>query len=808
MSVEQLRDGQLSVQSADYLGTGVIRCNWSTGASLSGVRDSLLLEEALATLRFRDIPTLGETDSPSPSGDPAPRLLNSGNLACKLRQPNGTPIRIAAAGDDHPGIGLTLEMERAGFLYGLGAAIGHPTRCDRTYTLLNRDSLFHTLPDHCYTSFPMLFARCGDSFVGAFWNSSRPVEVQTQSIDTHRRLVFRPKAGHELGQELFVFEGSYSQIFDAYTFLTGRPALPPLWALGYHQCRWSYRNEAAIRRIAKRFRRKDIPCDGLYFDIHYMDGYRVFTWNRRRFPRPRELLSDLKAAGFSPVAIVDPGIKAEPGYPVYDECLENEYFCRTGDGAPYEGVVWPGKTIFPDFTLADARAWWGKTLQRTLLRDGVIGIWNDMNEPVLLIDQPDADPLVQDLHHAGGPHWLVRNRYANLQAESTYGAMSATLDDRPFVLTRSGTSGIQRFAAVWTGDNGTSWRDLRENLNMVVNLGLSGVPFSGADVGGFANGAAFDIPKLIKIFRSFAALKLIKIRKNPELFSRWMQLGSLMPFFRVHTGLLSHAQEPWSFGDTALSNSRKHIRRRYALLPYIYQCARLAAQCGVPIVRAMFLDYPELADVHDQFMLGPDLLAAPVLEQGQTQRTVNLPRGTWTDFEIGTVYRVEQECGKITIPVTRDYYPLLVREGVLLPTANPGKNAEETMFGSLHLEVYPGEPFKKLELYTESVDRRAPPELWLEAMGNTTADDRLKLSMHIRETPVMRPRRLAVRVPAHYRLCDTPKGRIRARTKPPDEHRSCPFSEFTITQESQDMVFRGEATDRTPRSPSRSIRSP
>jgi alpha-glucosidase len=454
--------------------------------------------------------------------------------------------------------------------------------------------------------------------------------------------------------------------------LVGRTFLPPAWALGFHQSRWSYRTDQAVLEVARGFRALDLPADVIHLDIHYMDRYRVFTWHPSRFPEPVTLHRELAALGFRTLAIVDPGVSAAD-YPVHDTLRSCDMLLQRADSQPYVGKVWPGATVFPDFTQARTRDTWGQ-LHRPLIDAGVAGFWNDMNDPAFKAGEV-YDPLAEDVWHHGVPHSQVRNLYANQMAEATAsGLQSLRPGKRPFVLSRSGFLGIQRHAAVWTGDNHSSWGHLRQNLDMVINLGLSGVPITGADVGGFGRGPG-----------KYGAVK--PLRPSAELFIRWMELGSLMPFFRVHCTLYAPRQEPWSFGARALELSRRILRRRYRLLPLLYRLALEAHTDGLPIVRPLFMHFDVPAScASGQFLLGDSLLVAPVLHKGQRQREVWLPEGAWFDWHTGQQHTGP---GCVAVEAPLGTTPMFVRAGAALFLAEPRRNARETLRAPLALELTP-----------------------------------------------------------------------------------------------------------------------
>jgi alpha-glucosidase len=550
---------------------------------------------------------------------------------------------------------------------GFGAATGGSDRNRSRFRIMTRDTLLYGLDGASYTAIPFFVARLGSRVVGVLVATTYPLDVVVESgkvsitgaCDTDRTPV-----------DIIVLRGSATEIVCDLAAIVGRSFLPPAWALGFHQSRWSYRTANRVLDIARRFRALELPADVIHLDIHYMDRYRVFTFSPERFPRPQQMHEELRSLGFRTLAIVDPGVSATR-YPVHEALLAGDMLLKRSDGSAYEGRVWPGATVFPDFTQQRVRDAWSR-FHQPLVVAGVAGFWNDMNDPVFRAGEA-YDPLAEDVWHQGVPHRRVRNLYANGMAEATVAGLESLRPGvRPFVLSRSGFLGIQRHAAVWTGDNHSSWEHLRENLEMVVNMGLCGVPLTGADVGGFGRGRG--------------KLGILKpLRPSAELFVRWMELGALMPFFRVHCSCYAPSQEPWSFGRRALELSRRVLRRRYRLLPLLYRLALEANQQGLPIVRPLFMhfDVPTGRGA-DQFLLGDSILAAPVFHKGVVRREVWLPRGSWVDWYTGEVHLGERS---ITVDAPLGTTPLFVRAGAALFLAEPGLNSEETLRAPIALEV-------------------------------------------------------------------------------------------------------------------------
>lgn len=464
------------------------------------------------------------------------------------------------------------------------------------------------------------------------------------------------------------------KVTERYTALTGRTPLPPLWALGYNQCRYSYYPESKVRLIANTLREKKIPADVIWLDIHYQDGYKPFTWDPQRFPDPKKMISDLRDQGFHLVTIVDAHPKVEKGYAPYDQGLAGNYFVKNPDGSVYEAPVWPsqaeknpGPSVFPDFSKPAVREWWG-SLYKSFTDIGVAGIWNDMNEPAVFTPPTGTMPLDEVFDNEGQPttHREIHNVYGQLMSHATFEGLSRLRPhDRSFVLTRASFAGGQRYAAVWPGDNTSEWSSLRQSIPTLLGLGLSGFSFVGSDIGGFVGSP------------------------SSELYTRWMQVGVFYPFMRSHSNLDSPDKEPWVFGYQNEIINRHAIELRYELLPYIYNAMRQASQTGVPAMRPVFLDFPDdenVAKLNDEFLFGDDLLIAPVVFQGATRRDVYLPKGEWFDFWTGQKFTGGQT---IQQRVTIESLPIFVRGGGMIFKQPVVQSTGEMPGKPLHVLIAP-----------------------------------------------------------------------------------------------------------------------
>ncbi|MEW6512001.1 MAG: glycoside hydrolase family 31 protein [Bacteroidota bacterium] len=549
--------------------------------------------------------------------------------------------------------------------YGFGEKAGRLERSDFHMTMWNSDIPAYTpATDPLYESIPFFYGIRDGKAYGIFLDNA-----YRSSFDMGKEARDQYSFGAEDGDlTYYFFSGPRPEdILKRFTELVGRMPLPPLWSLGYQQCRWSYSPASRVREIANGFRSRNIPCDVIYLDIDYMDGYRIFTWNPQGFPHPEELVRELSSKGFHVAVIVDPGIKVDTAYAAYRSGFAGNHFLRRPDGSVFTGKVWPGICAFPDFTSTEARRWWGDQFG-PLISTGIRGWWNDMNEPSVF-DVP-TKTIDLDVVHAGNgwttTHAEAHNVYGMEMTRATYEGVRRILpNERPFVLTRASFAGGWRYSAAWTGDNVSSWDHLAMALAMCLNLSISGQPFVGSDIGGFIG------------------------HPSGELFARWLQLGVFTPLMRAHSVINERNKEPWEYGDMYIDINRETINLRYRLLPYIYTAMQYASDTGIPPMRPMAFDYPgdaRFAYTDDQFMFGRDILVAPVLGEGSTKRSVVLPRGLWYDYwsgearEGGATVEVDAPVGRI---------PFFVRAGSTIPMRQVVQHTGEAPIDPLTLNVYP-----------------------------------------------------------------------------------------------------------------------
>jgi alpha-glucosidase len=496
-------------------------------------------------------------------------------------------------------------------------------------------------------------------------------DVVSETIGVEEKHRGRIELGAEKGQpSLYILYGpTLPELTRKLQMLVGTTPLPPAWSLGYHQCRWGYQSAADLEDLDHKFQAHGIPADGLWLDIDYMDGYRVFTFDAKHFPKPAATLKKMEERGRKIVPIIDPGVKRDPGYAIYQRGKEADAFCRNPQGGEYVGLVWPGQTVFPDFSSVGARAWWAREVE-AFARLGVHGAWLDMNDP----STGPSDSIDMLFDRGTREHAFYHNQYAlGMAAASRQGFLAARPCERPFLLCRSGSIGSNRYTAIWTGDNYSNYHHLRTGISTTLNLALSGVPFNAPDVGGFGGDT------------------------TTELISYWYKACFLFPFFRNHSSHGTRAQEPWAFGPAVMRRLRKYIRLRYRLRPYLYQLFAEHESTGEAILRPLFYDFEErrelpLALIDDQFMVGAHIMQAPFVEERARFRTVALPgTGKWYDLSAGKWLRAGR---KVKVAASVEETPIYVRDGSLLPLARLAP--EDSMFdgGKVDFHVFlagPGE---------------------------------------------------------------------------------------------------------------------
>ncbi|MDI6765534.1 MAG: glycoside hydrolase family 31 protein [Bacteroidota bacterium] len=562
-------------------------------------------------------------------------------------------------------IAVWKSMPKDEYYFGFGEKAGALNKKGKSLSMWNSDiPAYKAYTDPLYQTIPFFYGIRNGKTYGIFLDNTY-YSFSNMGKENPDQYSFGANDG-ELNY-YFINGPKPKDVLDNFSKLIGTTPLPPKWAIGYQQCRWSYYPESKVREIATTFRSKNIPCDVIYLDIHYMDGYKCFTWDKERFPDPKKMVSDLANDGFKIVTIIDPGIKNEPGYWVYDEGVKGNHFVKHADGNYFVGKVWPGDCVFPDYTRKETRDWWG-SLHQEIVDVGIRGFWVDMNEPSVF-DTPNKTFPLDVLHDDDGmktDHRKNHNIYGMQMARATHeGALTLQQNERPFVLTRANYAGGNRYAAAWTGDNVSSWEHLEMAVPMCLNLSISGQPFVGADIGGFVG--------------------------NPsgELYARWLQLGIFTPLMRTHTEINSKDQEPWSYGTEYEAINKKSIELRYKLLPYIYTQFYKASKDGTPIMRPIFFDYPEDTETYwndKEFFFGETFLVVPVLKEGQTMRDVRLPAGEWYNFWSGEKF-VGPKYLRFETPIERIL--LFVKAGSIIPSQQLVQYTDEAPIDPMELDIYP-----------------------------------------------------------------------------------------------------------------------
>ena len=594
---------------------------------------------------------------------------------------------------------LDKQSDKSEHFYGLGDKCSPMNLRGYRYDNWNLDAFgYGKDSNELYRSIPFYYGLSQGRGYGIFLDNTYKTTFDFAKED--KNVVSFGAAGGELNY-YFIYGPQLLRVAERYTDLTGRPELPALWTLGYHQCKWSYYPESQLHDLAREFRSREIPCDALYLDIDYMDEYRVFTWNKEHFPDPRRLTDALREQGFKTVVMIDPGVKADDEYFVYRDGTDKDVWCKRPDGTAMRAPVWPPECVFPDYTNPKVRDWWADLYHDLLQKDGVDGVWNDMNEPAIFEVKRATFPAEARHHYEGhqSDHAKAHNIYGMQMSRASQEGLRRHLDGkRPFVITRATYSGGQRYASVWTGDNTASWEHLQIANLQCQRMAISGFSFVGSDVGGFVD------------------------KPSGELYARWVQLAVFHPFFRTHSmgsnvdgaaavdeELVSerleqggYNQEPWSFGEEATQWVKKAIEERYKLLPYIYTTFWQYATRGTPMIRPLYFLDQEDAQVRDEdvsFLFGDHLLVSPVIKEGVISKNVHLPAGNWYNY-----WTEEKLKGNTSSSVLApmDHIPVFVRSGAVLPIAPVQQYVGEKKIETLKLLLYFAEGHHESMLYEDA----------------------------------------------------------------------------------------------------------
>jgi len=544
---------------------------------------------------------------------------------------------------------------------GLGEKAGDLNRRGCNYVNWNTDAALHTITtDPLYKTFPFFIGLHSGLSYGLFFDNTHKSYFDFGAT-TDEQMSWFGADGGDMNYYFFGAQGLRSIIED-YTWLTGRMEMPPLWSLGYQQCRWSYMSAQEVLDVARKFRERNIPADVMYCDIDYMDGYKIFTWNKETFPDPKRMIDELKEMNFRLVTIVDPGIKIDEDYPQYKEGADRGYFATYPNGELFVGSVWPGRCHFPDFLNEEVREWWGAAF--TALADpGVEGFWNDMNEPAAWGQNM---PWMVKFGDKFMPE--VRNVYGMQMTRGTYDGTKRILKGkRPFILTRAAYAGTQRYSAIWTGDNAATDEHMLFGQRLVNSLGLAGMSMIGVDIGGFMG------------------------NPTPELMVRWNSLGPYVPMFRNHAALGMSMREPWQWGEEYETIIKKDIEQRYKLLPYIYSGFYQSTQTGLPLARTLAIDYIADENIYDhryqnQFLFGDAILVAPVISTSEMAE-VYLPAGDWYRLSSDERFYGNQS---VTVASPLTDLPVFIKAGGIVPMQNVIQSTNEAGDGILQIHIWNG----------------------------------------------------------------------------------------------------------------------
>lgn len=566
--------------------------------------------------------------------------------------------------DEHP-ICMLKKMSKDTCFYGLGDKTGFINKRGYAYENWNSD-----IPDahtddfkSLYKSIPFMVAKNKKHVYGLFFDNTFK-SYMDMCKESEDYMVYAADGGNL--DYYFMGGKTIKEVISNYTYLTGCTPLPKLWTLGYMQCRWGYECADDIETVAMNFRKNKIPCDSVQYDIDYMEGFRVFTFDEENYGKKGELFKKLKDnEGFKPVVIIDPGVKVDKGYFMYDEGVENNYFAKEPKThEDYINEVWPGDSVYPDFGRKEVRDWWASHVDE-LAKWGVEGIWNDMNEPASFRGELPKDILFSD-EDRSITHAEMHNVYGHFMSKATYEGLKKATGERPFVITRACYSGTQKYSTVWTGDNQSLWAHLQMMIPQLCNLGISGYAIAGVDIGGF--GA--DTTK--------------------ELMARWIEAAFMSTFFRNHCAKGNINQEPWLFGDELIDIYRKYVELHYQFIPYIYDLLKQTSKTGVAPMRPLVLEYEDdenTYNLNSEFMVGPSMLIAPVLEPGVNKKMVYLPNGDWYNYFTHEKYAGNQW---VLVDAPLDTCPIFIKGGAIIPMYEVMQYVGEKPYNKLRLLKTPG----------------------------------------------------------------------------------------------------------------------
>ena len=621
--------------------------------------------------------------------DPSTLMLTVRDLSGTILQQDALPTTWTGTR-----FRITEVKSQGDHFFGLGDKPGPLDRVGEAFTMWNTDNFgWQESTDPIYKSIPFFLKMTRGRAMGVFLDNTfrTTFDFGREDVDQFSMAAVDGPADYYL-----MYGPDPKKVVEEYAWLTGPTPLPPMWALGFQQSRYSYETRARLEEVADRLRTDHIPADTLYLDIDFQMKNRPFTVNSENFPDFPGMVAELKRKQFHLVVITDLHIANQPGigYKPYDSGVAGDHFVKLPGGTTYVGTVWPGPAVFPEFTRKVTRDWWG-TLYQPFVHDGVAGFWNDMNEPAVF-NVPTKTMPDNVQHRIAEPGFLPRvanhleihNVYGMENSRATYdGLLKLEPNQRPFVLTRASYAGGQRYAATWTGDNSSTWNHLRMTVPQIVNLGLSGFSMSGADVGGFAGSP------------------------SPELLTKWIELAAFQPIDRDHAAKGTRDHEPWVDGPDHEAIRRRYIEERYKLMPYLYSTAEETSRTGLPIMRPLFLEFPDATadgtpfDLQSgsEFMFGPDVLVAPNSSPEEiAPYEVHLPPGVWYNYWTNEQYTRSQpvvqldlekrdqltQSKPLMVTPTLAELPVYVRGGSILPISPLMQSTMEEPWGPLTLRVY------------------------------------------------------------------------------------------------------------------------
>ena len=598
---------------------------------------------------------------------------------------------------------FTYTLAEDDIVYGLGEQIRGINKRGWQYVSWNYDNPNHHEDTRSLYGSHNFIIVCGKVTFGAFFDYPGKMEFD---IGYTRRDTMQIKAAKNDLTVYIITGENEKDIVKQFRGIIGRSYIPPLWAFGYGQSRWGYKNEADIREVAAKYKAAGIPLDSIYLDIDYMERYKDFTVDEERFPDLKGLAADMQAEGIHLVPIIDAGVKIEDGYSVYEEGVEKNYFCKNAEGGDFVGAVWPGRVHFPDFLQPEARDWFGKKYA-VLTEQGIDGFWNDMNEPAIFYTEDrladtcaeiekltagnmgideyfaftgmvaglngnigDYDKFYHNVNGQMVKHSEVHNLYGmNMTRSANEALREICPDKRTLFFSRSSYVGAHRYGGIWQGDNKSWWSHILQSMQQLPALNMAGFLFTGSDTGGFGCDTTED------------------------LMLRWLQYSLFTPLFRNHSADGTREQELYRFSNADAAGNM--IRIRYSLVPYLYSEFLKAALQDEMMFRPLAFDFADDADakqVDDQLLLGNELMIAPIYKQNAKGRYVYLPE------EMMLVrMRSDEDYETEILPKGHHYVPaelnelvFFIRNQKAIPFAKAAKNTAETDWNTVRLLGYSG----------------------------------------------------------------------------------------------------------------------